>query len=194
MLPEEPVAPDAAPRPAGGRAREDVQLLRRIAAGDQHALDRLFVRHGSVVLGVLVRLLGERARAEAVLEDTFVEAWRRSHEYDDGLLTPLSWLLRISRTLAIAARPDIRSGRHEVTPSRREAPGASQGSPQSHRVVETLAALPAEQRECIELAFFGGLTHSQIAERLQVPGQQVRHTLLSGMNALRSALAQPDAS
>jgi len=177
--------------------RDDTYLLRRIAAGDGDALTELFDRHSSVVLGLLVRIVGGRAEAEEVLQEVFLQAWMQADRYDEERSTPRGWLLMLARSRALD-----RLRRREAQRRREDeaAEGADdavvpmgtarlEAAERRSRIGAALGILSPEQRHCIELAFFEGLTHTQIAERLQAPLGTVKSRILLGMNKLRQALS-----
>jgi RNA polymerase sigma-70 factor (ECF subfamily) len=177
--------------------RDDTYLLHRIAAGDGDALTELFDRHSPVVLGLLVRIVGGRAEAEEVLQEVFLQAWMQADRYDEERATPRGWLLMLARSRALDRL------RRRETQRRREdeaAGGAGdavvpmgtarlEAAERRSRIGAALGILSPEQRNCIELAFFEGLTHTQIAERLQAPLGTVKSRILLGMNKLRQALS-----
>lgn len=177
--------------------RDDTYLLRRIASGDGDALTELFDRHSPVVLGLLVRIVGGRAEAEEVLQEVFLQAWMQADRYDEERATPRGWLLMLARSRALDRL------RRRETQRRREdeaAGGAGdavvpmgtarlEAAERRSRIGAALGILSPEQRNCIELAFFEGLTHTQIAERLQAPLGTVKSRILLGMNKLRQALS-----
>jgi RNA polymerase sigma-70 factor (ECF subfamily) len=177
---------------------DDADLLRRIAAGDGDALTRLFDVHSPVVLGLLVRILGGRAEAEEVLQETFLQVWMQADRYEEARSTPRGWILMLARSRALdrlrrrgaqrrreeeAAEEGIRVAVHPVGTQRLEA------AERRSRIGAALGLLSPDQRDCIELAFFEGLTHTQIAERLQAPLGTVKSRILLGMNKLRQALS-----
>lgn len=175
---------------------DDANLLRRIASGDGDALTRLFDRHSPVVLGLLVRMLGGRAEAEEVLQEVFLQAWMQADRYEEGRSSPRGWILMLARSRALDRL------RRRSSQQRREeeaADGAVAVRPvgtarleaveQKSRVGAALGLLSPDQRHCIELAFFEGLTHTQIAERLQAPLGTIKSRILLGMNKLRQALS-----
>lgn len=178
---------------------DDVRSLERVAAGDREALARLYDRHSPLILGVLIRMLGTRGQAEEVLQEAFLNAWRDAKYYRSHLATPLGWLLMLARFRALQR---LRSQAGPTVPPE----PAAQGGPLlaaalqptaaappsvegSRRIEDALAQLPAAQRECIELACFGGLTHAQIATRLNQPQDEIKSRIVSGMIRLRQALA-----
>jgi len=176
---------------------EDILLMGRVAARDQQAFARLFDRHAPIVLGVLTRLLGDRALGEEILQEAFLQAWQQADRYQPALATPRGWLLMMARSRALdrlrshSARQRREDEVMRDVPAVAEPTGtaAIEADERRSHVVEALGALPPEQRECVELAFFGGLTHTQIAERLQAPLGTVKSRILLGMNKLRQSLA-----
>ena len=175
---------------------EDVQSLERVAAGDREALGVLFDRHSPLILGVLIRMLGRRDQAEHVLQDTFLKAWRDAGRYRAQLATPLGWLLTLARSQALSrlragagtlsTEADASSGDAGATP---QAPAEPACDDRRGRIRTALAQLPDDQRRCIELACFGGLTHAEIAARLGQPPGEVKSRIVAGMSRLRQALA-----
>lgn len=175
---------------------DDADLLRRIASGDGNALTRLFDRHSPVVLGLLVRILGGRAEAEEVLQEVFLQVWMQAGRYEEPRSSPRGWILMLARSRALDRL------RRRTSQQRREEEAANEAvavrpvgtarleaAERKSRVGAALGQLSPEQRHCIELAFFEGLTHTQIAERLQAPLGTVKSRILLGMNKLRQALS-----
>jgi RNA polymerase sigma-70 factor (ECF subfamily) len=187
-----------APRRLDSSAVEDVHLVGRAAAGDSEAFARLFDRHSAVVLGLLVHLLRDRGQAEEVLQETFLQAWQSAGRFEPALAAVRGWLLMMARSRALD-RLRASSARQR----REEAAGVADGAPRTEAVGTSqleatergravrgaVGELPPEQRRCIELAFFDGLTHTQIAERLQAPLGTVKSRILLGMNKLRQGLS-----
>ena len=175
----------------------ETDLLRRIATGDGDALSRVFELHSPVVLGLLVRMLGGRAEAEEVLQEVFLQVWMQADRYEESRSSPRGWILMLARSRALDRL------RRRVSRQRREDEVAAEEGvtvrpvgterleavEQRSRVGAALGILSPEQRHCIELAFFEGLTHTQIAERLKAPLGTVKSRILLGMNKLRQALS-----
>lgn len=177
----------------------DLLRIGRAAAGDEAAFGELFARHASAVLGLLVRMLGDRAEAEEVLQEAFLQAWRQAERYRAELATPRGWLLMLARSRAldrlranrsrhareeVVGEEQVQGGEVDVSAEEEILAGAQRG-----RVRAALSELPAEQRRAIQLAFFAGLTHAEIAVRLGEPLGTVKSRILLGMNKLRKALA-----
>jgi RNA polymerase sigma-70 factor, ECF subfamily len=180
------------------RDTEETDLMRRIAAGDGGAFAHVFERHSPAALGLLVRILGRRSEAEEVLQEVFLQVWTQAGRYDAARASLKGWILVLARSRALD-----RLRRREVSRRREEEAGsetrlelvAPVGTEQleererRNRVSSALGLLTPEQRRCIELAFFEGLTHTQIAERLEAPLGTVKSRILMGMNKLRQALS-----
>jgi RNA polymerase sigma-70 factor, ECF subfamily len=172
---------------------EDVALLGRVAAGDSDALLILHERYVNQVYSVARRVLGDGQMAEEVTQDVFMKLWQKSQRYDARLGRFSTWLLSVTRFAAIdrlrheGRRPAFHFADAETDA---EEPG---WQPRDHGEWEQgrhlrllLEQLPAEQREAIELAYFGGLTHSEMAEQLHVPLGTIKGRLRLGLEKLRS--------
>jgi RNA polymerase sigma-70 factor (ECF subfamily) len=178
----------------------DRDLMTRVAARDGAAFARLFEVHGPLTLGVLLRILSRRSEAEEVLQEVFLQVWMQADRYDEVRSTPRGWILMLARSRALD-----RLRRRDSLHRREEAAGLEAGEAippvgterletqeRRRQVTSALGALSPDQRRCIELAFFEGLTHTQIAERLEAPLGTVKSRILLGMNKLRQAL-RPEA-
>jgi RNA polymerase sigma-70 factor (ECF subfamily) len=183
---------------------EDRVLIARVAgrapeAGD--ALAALFDRHAPILLGLLHRLLGGGGEAEEALQDVFVQAWRDAGRYRPELVGVRGWLVLLARSRALDRLRATGARRRREDRLVREA-GEPWESPRGaerleraqaeRRLARALAALPAEQRQAIELAFFAGLTHAEVADRVGAPLGTVKSRILLGLRKLRSALAERD--
>jgi RNA polymerase sigma-70 factor (ECF subfamily) len=189
------------PRPTEREAPElvaaEVALVRRMAAGEGEALAALYDRHAPLVLGLLVRIVGDRSEAEEILQEVFLQAWREAGRFRAELAPPRGWLLLLARSRALdRLKSDGARRRREETAARLDgaAPVAPEGSARlerlerRRRVRSALVHLPREQREAVELAFFAGLTHSQISVRLGLPLGTVKSRVLLGMRKLKQIL------
>ena len=183
--------------PAGPAQRQQhwILLVERMAAGDAAALSSLYDETSGVLFGLTQRILRNSQDAEEALLDAYSRAWRLARNYSRDRGPVLSWLMTMTRSIAIdrlrAAKPaaeDIES----VTPMALAAPGNPQldaeYSEQQTHIRTALAQLPEDQRKAIELAFYQGLTHSELAERLGLPLGTVKTRLRLGMNRLRQLL------
>jgi RNA polymerase sigma-70 factor (ECF subfamily) len=172
------------------------RLISSIAAGDQSALAELYDRSSRVAFGLILRVLGDPSMAEEVTLDVYTQVWRQAKTYDSARGTPLAWLLTIARTRAIDR---LRSGKQERQRSESldsaDAVKAS-GNPEEssvlseqQRIVQgALAGLSADQREVIELAYFQGLSQSEIASTLGQPLGTVKTRTRLGLIKLRETL------
>ena len=175
----------------------ETDLLRRIATGDGEALSRLFELHSPVVLGLLVRMLGARAEAEEVLQEVFLQVWMQADRYEESRSSPRGWILMLARSRALdrLRRRSSQQRREEEVASeegvavRPVGTARLEAAERRSRIGQALGLLSPEQRHCIELAFFEGLTHTQIADRLKAPLGTVKSRILLGMNKLRQALS-----
>lgn len=176
---------------------DDQSLLRRIQRREETALEELYDRHSTAVYSLALRIVGDRAAAEDVLSDVFWRVWRRAETFDPGRGSVTAWLLTIARRRALdELRMGARRQRRERSPDAgagHQAPAptpegeALAGEVQQH-VRGALSALPPEQRAPIELAFFEGLTHVEIADRLQEPLGTIKTRIRTGMQRLRESL------
>lgn len=179
------------------RDQDWAALIRRVADGDQSALTTLYDATSRFVFGLILRVVGDRATAEEVLLDVYTQAWRQAASYDQQRGAPLAWLMTIARTRGIDR---LRSGRHErhnkeplesmgdvtaTTPSPEE---DSVIAERRRLVLSALDVLSTEQREVIELAYYSGLSHSEIALRLGQPLGTVKTRTRLGMMKLREML------
>src|SRR3954470_21877720 len=178
------------------REEEDLKLMSRVAARDGVAFTRLFEIHAPVTLGLLSRILGRRMEAEEVLQEVFLQVWMQADRYEADRSTPRGWILMLARSRALdrLRRRDASRRREETVGEEMEEAVAPLGTERledlerRRRVTSALEALSPDQRRCIELAFFEGLTHTQIADRLEAPLGTVKSRILLGMNKLRQAL------
>jgi RNA polymerase sigma-70 factor (ECF subfamily) len=191
----------AGPVPEMGRAveSEDEVLVRRMAAGDDQALAALYDRWHAVVHGVVSRMLRQPDDVEDVVEDTFWQAWRQASRFDRTRGAVQTWLLTIARSRALDRVRALRRRREEplegddgqpvVQQAAEGDPGSDAEASERHRiVVAALAGLPGEQREALELGYFGGLSQTEIAERTGQPLGTVKTRMRLALQKLRSQL------
>jgi RNA polymerase sigma-70 factor (ECF subfamily) len=172
-------------------------LVKRLGRGDQTALAEIFDRTRSLVFGVVLRIVGDWGVAEEVTLDVYLQVWRSSATYDAQRGGPLGWLAMLARCRAIDR---LRSG---VTRQRKEAPLVDfpgltapdnpQDDAEAHQrrrmVWAALSGLPREQREVIELAYFSGMTQSELARHLRLPLGTVKTRMRLAMRKLRERLS-----
>ncbi len=173
--------------------RADAALLERIAARDARAVGELYDRHSRLLFGLIVRILRDRSDAEDVLQEVFVGVWNRVATYNPVLGSPVGWLVGIARNRAIdrlrantARRRTVESVWADVERARPEAPMDDE----QRAIAQALDAIPGEQRQLIEEAYFLGFTHSELAERHQLPLGTVKTRIRTGLLALRERLSQ----
>lgn len=173
--------------------------MTRMARGDGQALAELYDRHGRSVYALGVRILGDAAEAEDLTQDVFTLAWKNAARYDAARGAVAAWLLVTARTRAIdrlrarRARPQGPTaddgGRlaaiPDASPSVDVIVAAAQ---QASSVRQAMQHLPAEQRDALELAYFEGLSHSEIAERTGIPLGTIKTRIRSGLLRLREAM------
>jgi RNA polymerase sigma-70 factor, ECF subfamily len=175
----------------------DAVLVARMAAGDEHALGVLYDRWATTVHTLAYYLLGQADDAEDTVEETFWQAWREAGRYDASRGAVSTWLSTIARRRR-AEEPlegvvPSSGGRGEVADSRAPAANPQQeaeASERSHDIAAALEKLPAEQREVIELAYFGGLSQSEIAMRTSLPLGTVKTRARLALEKLRAPLSQ----
>jgi RNA polymerase sigma-70 factor, ECF subfamily len=180
------------------RELEDRDLMSRVAARDGVAFARLFELHAPVALGLLSRILAGRSEAEEVLQEVFLQVWMQAERYDADRSSPRGWILMLARSRALDRRRRRESSRRREEMVSEESAGEAippvgterlESRERRRQVDSALGLLTPDQRRCIELAFFEGLTHTQIAERLEAPLGTVKSRILLGMNKLRQALS-----
>ena len=169
-------------------------VIERIAGGDRVALADLYDGTAALVHGLTMRILGDRGAAEEATADTFVQVWRQADRWDARRGGPLAWLLMLARSRAID-RLRASGGRAEreaaVVAPPALAPSSEQQAAVSERrrlVRNALARLLPEQRRLIELAYFEGLSHTEIASSLGQPLGTVKTRIRLGMTRLRESL------
>ena len=191
--------PDAAARPS--RAA-DGELVARAAAGDERAIGQLYDRYGAVLFAVAYRIAGQRADAEEVVLEAFAQAWREAPRFEAGRGSVAGWLTTIARSRALdLVRARSRRDRLTATAAadrpgtspamgdfRPDPAGALDNDERRRQVRQALETLSAPQRQAIELAYFEGLSQSEIAERLQEPLGTVKTRVRLGMQKLRECL------
>lgn len=172
-------------------ASDDELLLHAVASGDREALGRLYDRFAAEMLAVGQRFLDGRREAEDLVHDVFLEAWHRARHYDRTRGTVRTWLMLRLRSRALdwlrsARRTFVGLEETEKRPAESVEPDVSwRGERELHG---GLADLPTEQRVVLELRYFAGYSHAEIAARLEIPIGTVKSRMTRGIMALRSRL------
>lgn len=178
--------------------RRDRDLIDRVSGGDHAAFSELYRRYASSAFGLANRILGDQTMAEEVLQEVFLSVWRRAGAFDPARGSVRSWLFAQihHRSVDVVRREEAerRRSRATVEPEATEedVEGVIEESWLSARrehVKSALTSLPPEQRRVIELAYYSGMTQTQVADAMGVPLGTVKSRTLAAMRRLRSALA-----
>lgn len=177
------------------RETSDEELMRRVQRDDTQAFATLFDRHGSQALGVASAICGNRQRAEDAVQEGFISIWRSRDQFRPGVGTFGAWSMTIVRNRAIdSVRRNAPNDRHRADePEEWSAGPASVAQDAIDRSEATalrasLSRLPEAQAEVIGLAYFGELTHSEIAAHLELPSGTVKGRMRLGLEKLRADL------
>jgi RNA polymerase sigma-70 factor (ECF subfamily) len=174
----------------------DEALVSLVASSDDEALAELYDRFGGVAYGLALRILRDDALAQDAVQDAFLGVWRTAHRFLPERAKASTWILTLvhRRAVDLVRRENVRRGEpleHAPEPA---APETVEGEAtlgfQRRVVQEALKGLPPEQREALELAYYGGLTQSQLAERLGQPLGTIKSRMFMGLARLRDLLAQ----
>ena len=173
----------------------DGDLVRAMARGDESALAQVYDRYHLILFGLVMRILHERAEAEDVLQEAFLQVWRRAGDYDESRGRAFTWLVTIARSRALdrlralASRSRIANEAAQI-PRDDVGDAASDAlrSEEGKVVRQALSELPEDQRRALFLAYFEGLTQTEIAARLGDPLGTVKTRMRAGMIKLREIL------
>lgn len=175
----------------------DSELLARVRRADEAALAALYDRYAGLVVTVALRVVGDREVADEILQDTFLRCWNGAETYQPSRGHVAGWLMGIARNRAIDV---LRSRQHKARQRERTAlpepddphqpgnPDETEAVVLRHTVASALATLPLNQRQVIELAYYGGLTQTEIAQRLGEPLGTVKSRTRTAMDRLRVVL------
>ncbi|MGB8166028.1 MAG: sigma-70 family RNA polymerase sigma factor [Chthoniobacteraceae bacterium] len=186
--------------PTDPERRLDAELLVRVGTGDEAAFAQLYDRFSPGLYSLILRMVRDEKEAEDVLQEGFAQVWRRASAYDPARSSAFTWAVMVFRNKAID-RLRSRQRRERVVERAGNDPLISPESdtqsaeiPSMHEEVTmvrlALDQIPAEQKEAVELAFFGGLTHEQIAERLAAPLGTIKARIRRGLLRLRDFLKE----
>jgi RNA polymerase sigma-70 factor (ECF subfamily) len=184
---------------ADAAAELDRRLVRAIGLGETRALSDLYDRYARAVFGLARRILGQTDAAEEVVQDVFTQVWREAPRYDPERGAVGAWIMTLARARAIdrlrarQARPDQSRAVEDAAIRPMAAAGDSPedvivSSDEARRVRQALDALPEQSRALIDLAYYEGLTHSEIARRTGMPLGTVKTRLRTAMHTLREVL------
>jgi RNA polymerase sigma-70 factor (ECF subfamily) len=173
----------------------DSDLLRAVARGDEAALAGIYDRYRLILFGLILRILNDREEAEDVLQEAFLQVWRRANDFNETRGRAFTWLVTIARSRALdrlrSAGSRGRVAREAAAVAPDEIGDAADEAMRSERatiVRQALAELPEDQRRALLLAYFEGLTQTEIATRLGAPLGTVKTRTRSGMIRLRELL------
>jgi RNA polymerase sigma-70 factor (ECF subfamily) len=180
---------------------DDEQLLRRVTRGDTASFEALYDRYAPAVMGVALRITGDRALAEEAVQEAFWRVWRNAASFQAQRGTVAGWLFGITRNVSIdlcrrrkvqpqplSAAADSQYPIEQVSDPAADVPEAAWAAIQHQQVQAALTSLPPEQRRVIDLAYFGGLTHQQIATTLGEPLGTVHTRARLALRKLRETL------
>jgi len=188
MSPNDTIISDAA-------AQADAELLARVASGDRDAFAALYDRFSKPLFSFALRIVGNPADAEDVLQEVFVQLWEKAGQFDPSQGKPFTWSVTMTRNKAIDRLRSSQRRNRLVEEATLADPasdvvetGKAIGTDEATRIRTAVNTLPADQRQAIEMAFFGGLTHHQIAEKIREPLGTIKARIRRGMLKLRDTL------
>lgn len=178
----------------------DQDMLAKSAAGDQSAFASLYDRLSGPLYSLAAKMLGDASEAQDVLQDVFVQIWRRAASYDSQQSSVFSWAMLITRSRVIdrlrargrrlrMVQPEENESATDEASVAETAADTVNKNDEAQRVRINLNKLPAEQREAIELAFFSDLTHGEIATQLGQPLGTIKARIRRGLLKLRERIA-----
>jgi RNA polymerase sigma-70 factor, ECF subfamily len=185
--------PTDPPPPELGRLADE-DLLTLVERGDPEAFEVIYDRHSRVAFSLAFRLLGDRQAAEDLVQDAFLAVWRGASTYAAGRGSVRNWLLSIlhnrgiDRLRTLAAQSRRQEALEQVELRRPEGPDAAElgiGRAVAGAVRDELTALPTEQYDVLKLAYYGGFTHNEISEMLELPLGTVKSRMRLGLERLR---------
>jgi RNA polymerase sigma-70 factor, ECF subfamily len=179
----------------------DPKLLARVVKGDHQAFSQLYDQSSTLLYTMALRILGNREEAAELLQDVYLEVWRKVSRYDVGRGTPVAWLVTLTRSRAIDRLRSRASRGHQKSTDSLDGASAAQVQDQGPGPFEAqadqeiralvggaMASLPQAQQQALELAYYEGLSHAEIAARLNQPLGTVKTRIKLGMSKLRESL------
>ncbi len=182
---------------SGGSGAPDLgELFRRSARGDENAFAAVYDATAARVHGLVLRVIRDPAQAEEVTQETFLEAWRIASRFDPDRGSALSWLLTLAHRRAVdrvrsaeaASRRDGTYHDQNITVAHDSTAEAATTAIEAQRVRSAMRTLTDVQREAIELAYFGGYTHTEVATMLDLPVGTAKTRIRDGLIRLRDSL------
>jgi RNA polymerase sigma-70 factor (ECF subfamily) len=171
----------------------DAMMVSALRSGDEQAMAQLYERYSSIVYAVALRILGDTGAAEDVLQEVFMQLWRTPEAFDSSRGSLPAWLAVITRNRAIdllrKRRPDTDIA-DVVVSCEPDMLGGAEMSRSLEKIRGTLGTMPPLQRTALEMAFFDGLTHAEIAEKTGEPLGSVKTRIRSGLLTLRKVFGQ----
>jgi len=192
---------DPRPKAAGSpvKSLDDKQLVSAIVDRDADAIAELFERYAGMLTALSRRILNDPADTEEILQETFLQVWNQAARYDPKRSSVSTWLVLIARSRSID-RLRSRQVKQRTATAAQQENSAIHTSPKGvgnvlmkerrRRLQDEMAKLPEEQRQVLELAFYGGMTQSEIAEQTSIPLGTVKTRTLLAMKKLRLALRE----
>jgi RNA polymerase sigma-70 factor, ECF subfamily len=195
----DPIRPVAAgaPSPEGASSAPDLaDLLKACGKGDEAAFAQLYDATSSRVVGLAVRVVRDPAQAEEVAQEAFLDIWRQSGRFDPAKGSPLGWLLTIVHRKAVdrvrsaeaSTRRDTTYHQQNQAVEHDSTAEAAAASLEARRVRQALTSLTPAQREALELAYFGGYTHTEVATMLELPVGTAKTRIRDGLIRLRDTM------
>ena len=179
----------------------DPKLVARVAKGEDQALSQLYDQSSTVLFSLALRILGNREEAADVLQEIYLDVWRKIVRYDVGRGTPIAWLITLTRSRAIdrlrtrgprplrQISPSVDDARTSHIDDRNTEPFDSRTDQTLRQLIrEAWANLPQMQQQAVELAYYEGVPDTEIAARLNQPVEEVKTCIALGMSHLREAL------
>lgn len=190
------VPSDPPPRGGGSDGAHLADLLKRASRGDESAFAEWYDATSARAFGLAVRVLRDRAQAEEVTQESYLDCWRNSARFDAAKGSAISWLLTIVHRKAVdrvrsaeaASRRDTTYTQREQTVDHDVTAEAATASLEATRVRTALSDLTLKQRQALELAFLGGYTHTEVATMLDLPVGTAKTRIRDGLIRLRDAL------
>jgi RNA polymerase sigma-70 factor (ECF subfamily) len=179
--------------------RDDASLIERIAARESQALAELYDQYSSLLLSLARRILRNTQTAEEVLQEVFLQIWNQAHRYDTSRSSVSTWLVLMTRSRAIDRLRSRQSRERTLDTLELEGPPSYESAQawrnvlreeRRERLLRELGTLPPEQKQVLDLAFYGGQSQTEIAAFLGIPLGTVKTRTLLAMRKLRKALAE----